>query len=495
VSDLEPGSEFAGHRIEEVVGHGGMGVVYRAVHVALGRTVALKILAPELAGNDEFQTRFRQESKLAASIDHPNVIPIFDAGEEGDSLYVTMRFVAGTDLRHLAAGNGLTPERAVRIVAQAAEALDAAHARGLVHRDVKPGNVLIEARDGHDHAFLTDFGLTKQVTSDPSITETGNWLGTVDYAAPEQIRARPLDRRADVYALGGVLYWALTGRVPYPREGDMAKMYAHLNDPPPALGDSIPAELAAVVGRAMAKEPADRYQAAGDLGRAVLAAAPAAPSAAPRAEGAPRAEASTRSLPVAPPPAPAVRPAPPSAVRSAQTRRLSVPRARRNRIAALAALGVGALLLILAIAGAFSGGGGGSGSSRHAKAAPAASARTPTNAEVGRFLQRYADRYHAEDAAGLGALFTPDAVRRNGSTPPQGRAAAIADYRNQFARLTSPPSYRLSGLRMSSRPGEVTVTGRYRISSDTGTTTGRITFGLVERGTRLLIRRLDITPD
>ena len=141
---------------------------------------------------DEFQTRFRQESKLAASIDHPNVIPIFDAGEEGDSLYVTMRFVTGTDLRQLAAGGGLDPARAARIVAQAAEALDAAHARGLVHRDVKPGNVLIESPGGEEHAFLTDFGLTKQVSSDPSITETGNWLGTVDYAAPEQIRATPI---------------------------------------------------------------------------------------------------------------------------------------------------------------------------------------------------------------------------------------------------------------------------------------------------------------
>ena len=426
--DLAPGSEFAGHRIDEVVGHGGMGVVYRAVHVALGRTVALKILAPELAGNDEFQTRFRQESKLAASIDHPNVIPIFDAGEEGDSLYVTMRFVTGTDLRQLAAGGGLDPARAARIVAQAAEALDAAHARGLVHRDVKPGNVLIESHGGQEHAFLTDFGLTKQVSSDPSITETGNWLGTVDYAAPEQIRARPLDRRADVYALGGVLYWALTGRVPYPREGDMAKMYAHLNDPPPPLGDSIPAELAAVVATAMAKDPADRYQKAGDLGRAALAA------------------------------------------------------------------GVGLVLLILALAGAFSGGGGGSGSSG-GKTGAAAAAHTPTNSEVGRFLQVYADRYHAEDAAALGALFTPDAVRRNGNSAPQGRTAAIADYRSQFAKLAGPPVYRLSGLRMSARPGAVTVTGRYSISADTGTTTGRITFALVERGGRLLIRRLDITPD
>ena len=156
---------------------------------------------------------------------------------------------------------------------------------------------------------------------------------------------------------------------------------------------------------------------------------------------------------------------------------------------------MGALFLILAITGAFSGGGGGSRSSRHTTAGTAATAHTPSNSEVGRFLQRYADRYHAEDATGLGALFTPDAVRRNGSSPPQGRAAAIADYRSQFAKLASPPSYRLSGLRMSPRPGAVTVTGRYAISSDTGTTTGRITFGLVERGGRLLIRRLLITPD
>ena len=480
MSDLEPGSEFAGHRIEEVVGHGGMGVVYRAVHGALGRTVALKILAPELAGNDEFQARFRQESKLAASIDHPNVIPIFDAGDEGGSLYVTMRFVAGTDLRELAASGGLDPTRAARIVAQAAEALDAAHARGLVHRDVKPGNVLIESHGGQEHAFLTDFGLTKQVSSDPSITETGNWLGTVDYAAPEQIRARPLDRRADVYALGGVLYWALTGRVPYPREGDMAKMYAHLNDPPPPLGDSIPAELASVVATAMAKDPADRYRKAGDLGRAALAAAGRAPSAADRNEAA------TRPLPVAP--------ASPSAVRPPPTRTLPVPPARRNRIAAVGALGVGLVLLILALAGAVSGGGGGSGSSG-GKTGAAAAAHTPTNSEVGRFLQVYADRYHAEDAAALGALFTPDAVRRNGNSAPQGRTAAIADYRSQFAKLAGPPVYRLSGLRMSARPGAVTVMGRYAISADTGTTTGRITFALVERGGQLLIRRLRVTPD
>ena len=351
------------------------------------------------------------------------------------------------------------------------------------------GNVLIEARDGRDHAFLTDFGLTKQVSSDPSITETGNWLGTVDYAAPEQIRAKPLDQRADVYALGGVLYWALTGRVPYPREGDMAKMYAHLNEPPPALGDSIPAGLAAVVARAMAKDRGERYQTAGELGRAALEAAEPAPAAAPREE------ASTRSLPVAPAPAPAVRPAPPSAVRAAPTRRLSVPPARRNRIAALAALGVGALFLILAIAGAFSGGGGGSRSNRHTTAGTAATAHAPSNVEVGRFLQRYADRYHAEDATELGALFTPDAVRRNGSSPPQGRAAAIADYRSQFAKLASPPSYRLSGLKMDARPGSVTVTGRYAITTGTGTTTGAVSFGLVDSGRRLLIRRLDIRPD
>ena len=264
--DLAPGSVFAGHRIEGVAGRGGMGVVYEAVHLTLGRRVALKLIAPEIADSSEFRERFRRESQIAASLDHPNVIPIYDAGAEGGLVYVTMRFVDGTDLRALAP---VDPRRAAGVLAQAADALDAAHAGGLVHRDVKPGNVLVEDRGGHDHVFLTDFGLAKEVSADAGLAPTGNWLGTVDFAAPEQIRGHPVDALADVYALGGVLFWALTGRVPYPRDDDMAKMRAHLNDAPPSA-PAVPPELDAVVRRAMAKDPGERFRSAGEFGKAAL---------------------------------------------------------------------------------------------------------------------------------------------------------------------------------------------------------------------------------
>jgi hypothetical protein len=470
MADLDPGSEFAGHRIEGVAGRGGMGVVYRAVHVALNRTVAVKVLTAELARERDFRDRFRSESKLAAAIDHPNVVPIFDAGEEDGLPFVTMRYVDGTDLRELGARGPLDPGRAAAIVAQAAAALDAAHARGLVHRDVKPGNVLIEDPGGSEHVYLTDFGLTKEVSGDPGLTETGNWVGTVDYAAPEQIRAQPVDARADVYALGGVLYWALTGRVPYPRDSDLAKMRAHLEDPPPELPDGVAPALGEVVARAMAKDPAERFPSAGELGQAALRAA---------GDGRPR-------------PGP---PAPAAGRDADDTRQLPVARAARRRrelIALVGAGGVALLLLALALAGAFSGSDG--EPAPNAGGTPATAGRTPTNAEVRRLLQTYADRYGAADAAGLGALLAPDAVRRNGGGPPQDRAQAIAAYRGQFARLRD-LSYRLSDLRQERRPGGATVSGRYAIESSEGTTTGRITFGLVERRGRLLIRRLDVRPD
>jgi predicted Ser/Thr protein kinase len=274
MGELAPGTVFAGHRIEALAGHGGMGVVYRATHLALDRTVALKVIAPELVEDASTRQRFLRESKLAASIDHPNVIPVYYTGEEDGVAYIAMRYVPGQDLRSLVREEGgLEPARAARIVAQVAAALDAAHAAGLVHRDVKPANALL-ARG--EHVYLSDFGLSKHALSVGGETRSGHWVGTLDYVAPEQIRGERLDARADVYALGGVLYFTLTACPPYPREGDEAKLWAHLTELPPAASERVeglPPGLDAVIARALAKQPADRYPSAGDLGRAALAAA------------------------------------------------------------------------------------------------------------------------------------------------------------------------------------------------------------------------------
>ncbi|HEV2821335.1 MAG TPA: protein kinase [Solirubrobacteraceae bacterium] len=269
--ELTAGDVFADHRIEGLAGRGGMGVVYRATQLALERTVALKLIAPDLAEDDEFRERFVRESRAAASIEHPNVIPIYHAGERDGQLFIVMRYVEGEDLRARVRGAGrLEPADAARIVAQVGGALDAAHARGLVHRDVKPANVLLGAGD---HAYLTDFGLTKRVTSQGGTTQAGGWVGTLGYVAPEQIRGERVDARVDVYALGCVLVHLLTGRAPFLRSGDEATLWAHLNDEPPGEADGVPAAFVPVVRRALAKQPADRFPSAGDLGRAALAAA------------------------------------------------------------------------------------------------------------------------------------------------------------------------------------------------------------------------------
>jgi len=264
---------FAGHRITGVAGRGGMGVVYRAVQLDLDRAVALKLIAADLAEDSSFRDRFVRESRLAASIDHPNVIPIYYTGEFQGDLYIAMRYVDGSDLRTLVRALGrLEPERAVHIVAQVASALDAAHERGIVHRDVKPANVLLGASD---HAYLTDFGLTKRISSHSGNTRAGGWVGTLGFVAPEQIRGERVDARADVYALGCVLFHTLAGGPPYQRDSDEATLWAHLNDDPPSLranAPDAPPELQAVIDRALAKEPDDRYQSAGDLGRAALSA-------------------------------------------------------------------------------------------------------------------------------------------------------------------------------------------------------------------------------
>jgi CheY-like chemotaxis protein len=272
--DVAVGSTFAGHRIDAVAGRGGMAVVFEATDLALDRRVALKIIQPAVALDPVFRARFERESRMAAAIDHPRVVPVFHAGTDRGLLYITMRYVAGTDLRRLLVDEGrLEPGRAAGIVAQVAEALDEAHGEGLVHRDVKPGNILIASRAGADQAYLADFGVTKQQSVGPGLTGTGLAIGTADYMAPEQAMGQDVDARADVYALGCVLFEALTGAVVYDRGSDLDKMWAHAHEPPPALLEvrpDLPAALEDVVGRALSKRPADRQQSAGELAREAL---------------------------------------------------------------------------------------------------------------------------------------------------------------------------------------------------------------------------------
>ncbi len=268
---LAVGDVFVNHRIEGLAGRGGMGVVYRATDLELDRVVALKVISPALAERADFRSRFVAESKAAASIEHQHVIPVYYAGEREGVLFIVMRYVDGVDLHALVRHcGGLDPVRAVRIVAQVADALDAAHERDLVHRDVKPANVLLGAGD---HAYLTDFGLTKRAAREGSAA-CGGWAGTPGYVAPEQIRGDHVDARADVYALGCVLVHAVTGFQPYVRDDDRATLRAHLLAPVPV--DRVPPRLAAVVERALAKDPRARYASAGELGSAALAAVGAA---------------------------------------------------------------------------------------------------------------------------------------------------------------------------------------------------------------------------
>ncbi|HET9739999.1 MAG TPA: protein kinase, partial [Solirubrobacteraceae bacterium] len=256
---LASGETFAGYRIEGVVGRGGMGVVYRATDLRLERPVALKLVAPELAEDAVFRRRFLKEPKLAAALDHPNVVPIYEAGEHEGRLYLAMRFVEGSDLRTLLRRDGGLPlESALAILAQVAGALDAAHRRDLVHRDVKPANVLVDA-DGH--AYLTDFGVTKQLGGDS--TDTGQIVGTLDYLAPEQIRGEGVSGAADEYALGCVLFECLTGAAPFHRATEAETLWAHMQEPVP----SVPGrpELGPVLRKALAKEPGDRYGSSAEL--------------------------------------------------------------------------------------------------------------------------------------------------------------------------------------------------------------------------------------
>jgi hypothetical protein len=282
---LVPGEQLAGYQIQEQIGRGGMAVVYRALDLRLGRVVALKVLAPHLGEDGAFRQRFIRESRAAAGVDHPHIVPVFEAGEAGGVLFIAMRYVEHGDVRRLIDTEGrLSPSRTAAIVAQVASALDTAHAHGLVHRDVKPGNMLLaRASNDADHVYLSDFGLSKHSLTPSTLTSTGQFLGTLDYVSPEQIQGHPVDGRADQYALACTVVEMLTGAPPFRHDDSMAIMWAQLESEPPRVTQrrpDLPPAVDEVIAAAMAKSPASRYPTCRDFALALTAAC--APAGRPR---------------------------------------------------------------------------------------------------------------------------------------------------------------------------------------------------------------------
>jgi serine/threonine protein kinase len=286
-TDPHLGRVLAGYRIEERIGRGGMGLVYRAEHLKLRRRAAIKIIAPELAETEGFHERFNREARIAAALQHPNIVTVYDAGEADGLLYLAMQYIDGSDLSSvLRSQRRLRPYRAIDVCRQIAAALDAAHSQGLIHRDIKPANVLIEGRT----AFLTDFGLTKRLEgTQTQLTQAGDVVGTIHYVAPEQIEGGRVDARTDIYSLGCLVYHCLSGELPFARDSDVAVIYAHLSEEPPRLTSvrpELPAGLDAVIAKALEKAPERRFQTCADLmsaARSVIdAAGPLADTATPR---------------------------------------------------------------------------------------------------------------------------------------------------------------------------------------------------------------------
>jgi hypothetical protein len=515
MADLETGSEFAGCRIEGVLGRGGMGVIYRATELRLGRPVALKLIATEQASDPDVRERFEREARMTASIEHPNVVPVYGAGEEDGHLYLVMRFVPGTDLHHVMRREGrLAPARAASIVAQVADALDAAHAAGLVHRDVKPANVLLAAASPvnvpegmRDHAYLSDFGITRVQASDTRITDSGNWIGTVDFMAPEHLRGEPTDARADVYALGCVLYTALTGTPPFRRQTVPMTITAHLHDLPPRPSDTpgVPLALDSVISRALAKEPADRYPSAGDLGRAALAAAAGQRTSSARGSVATGAATAQEAEPTRIAPAPGVtavvtptamatalapaaqptthavpEPATPSPQGDRRPPAVKVQRGRRRKLALAATVLVLAVPVIVVVEWI-----GGSGETRTGPL---------SGGEVRQAAQSFAAAYSDEDDAALRRLLTPGVRRFSASDTIQtGRPAVVAVYRGQFA-ADKIQHYSLDDLKiLSGTAGR--AEGHYTVTRNgKAAITGRIAFGVVRRDGRATIDLIATEP-
>jgi Protein kinase domain len=261
---LEKGTTVAGFRIDGILGQGGMGVVYEATQLSLNRVVALKVLASHLSDDASFRQRFIREGQVQGGIEHPHIVTVYDSGASEHGLFLAMRLIRGPNLKDMIISRELDAGRTLRIITPVADALDAAHAARLIHRDIKPQNILVGRRD---QAYLADFGLTK-ASADKSLTRTGQFVGTLDYISPEQIKGERATKESDVYALAGVLYECLTGVVPFPKESEAAVLYAHMADPPPRLSDQrpdLPAQLDAVFAKAMAKQPSGRHGSAGEL--------------------------------------------------------------------------------------------------------------------------------------------------------------------------------------------------------------------------------------
>jgi Protein kinase domain len=495
MADLAPGTTFAGCRIEAVLGRGGMGVIYRATEQRLGRPVALKLIATEQASDPDVRERFEREARLTASIEHPNVIPVYAAGEEDGHLYLVMRYVPGIDLHALLRREGrLPPARAAAVIAQVAEALDAAHAAGLVHRDVKPANVLLT--DG-DHVYLSDFGITRVQSAETRITDSGNWIGTVDFMSPEHLCGEPTDARSDVYALGCMLYMALTGRPPFRRDTVPATITAHLHDAPPPPSDTpgVPRAFDRVVARALAKEPDERYPSAGDLGRAAVAAAAGQVAVSPRGSVATGVATPEHAEPTRVAPAPAeTAVASPSAFATAvadrpprsgapeadpapgpRRRRPADVRVQRGRRRKLALAATVAVLALPALAVA-----------RWVAASDGTPTGPLTAGEVRDVTQSFADAYTNEDDAALRRLLTPGVRRVSPADRQRGRAAVVGEYHRQFAG-SDVQRYTLEGLEVTGgRVGRASA--RYVVTrKGAAPITGKLVLGIVRRDGKALI--------
>ncbi|MBO0767206.1 MAG: serine/threonine protein kinase [Solirubrobacterales bacterium] len=543
------GSVFAGCRVEQVIGRGGMGVVYRGRDITLERLVAIKLIAADRAADESARHRFEREARLMASIDHPNVIPVYAAGEQQGHLFIVMRYVGGTDLqRRLHEQGPLEPIEAARITDQIAQALDAAHARGLVHRDIKPANVLLN----EGHAYLTDFGITRLTDEVSHTTESGDWVGTVEFMSPEHLRGEATEAQSDIYSLGCVLHACLTGTPPLKRDSPAATIAAQLNEraPAPSLSAGVPRRFDQVVGRALAKDPRHRYRSAGDLAADALEAAAGKPQrwSAKRAAAAKPAESASKSeeaLTRLSSSDPKTHVLPPSASRAepqrtsqmdvdADYRRLldSERKARRKPAPApvepvtvdaktqefsalepktqqMDALEPKTQQLSVAPAEPAS------------EQRPREGGKTPRRAlavvglgvlalvvalvlvlalqgpkrrvlrplgvgEVNRVLNRFASDFSHHNTAAMAKLLAPHVTRVNTVSSEHGAKQVLADYRHQF-RTNPPVSYRLSGMVVT--PGWLgRASGDYTLKLKDGSTlTGSVTFGLQRVGDRALI--------